>query len=85
MARRPARRPHSIGSNIGKEEAMARRKQGVVALVALIVGIVAYVSASTTPAYAFKCSWVSCAAPQCEDNEHLQVPPGQCCPVCVPN
>jgi hypothetical protein len=33
----------------------------------------------------FNCKIVQCPAPQCEDNEHLQTPPGQCCPVCVPN
>jgi len=33
----------------------------------------------------FNCKIGQCAAPQCEDNEHLATPPGQCCPVCVPN
>jgi len=33
----------------------------------------------------FNCKIVQCAAPQCLENEHLQTPPGQCCPVCVPN
>ncbi len=64
---------------------MARRIVGVVTLVSLIVGIAAFLGAMSTPAYAFNCKIVSCAAPQCEDNEHLQVPPGECCPICVPN
>ena len=40
---------------------------------------------ATPKAEAFNCKIVQCAAPQCLDNEHLEVPPGQCCPVCVPN
>lgn len=65
---------------------MDRRKLNLFALVCLAVGIAAFVSAINSPVSAFfNCKIVSCAAPQCEDNEHLQVPPGQCCPVCVPN
>ncbi len=40
---------------------------------------------SSPPPPTINCKYVSCAAPDCLDNEHLQVPPGQCCPVCVPN
>jgi uncharacterized membrane protein len=68
-----------------KEEAMTRRKMNVVALLALIVGFAAFFGAMSTRAYAFNCKIVSCAAPMCEDNEHLETPAGQCCPVCVPN
>ena len=69
-----------------EEETMTRRKLTLVALLALLVGIGAFVGATSTPAYAFfNCKIVQCAAPQCEDNQHLQVPPGQCCPVCVNN
>ncbi|HEU5181893.1 MAG TPA: hypothetical protein VFW45_13980, partial [Candidatus Polarisedimenticolia bacterium] len=36
---------------------------------------------STTPSTeSFNCKIVQCAAPDCLDNEHLQTPPGQCCP-----
>jgi hypothetical protein len=40
---------------------------------------------ATPKAQTFNCKIVQCAAPQCLDNEHLETPPGQCCPVCVPN
>ena len=33
----------------------------------------------------FNCKIVQCPAPQCEYGEHLEVPPGACCPVCVPD
>jgi len=66
---------------------MAGRLLGKLAVAALIVGAVALaVGALNTPVYAFfNCKIVSCPAPQCEDNHHLQTPPGQCCPVCVNN
>ena len=31
------------------------------------------------------CRFVLCAYPDCLPNEHTVIPPGQCCPVCVPN
>lgn len=64
---------------------MDRKRLAVLATLVLIVGTVAFVSAILEPVHAFNCKIVSCPAPACEANEHLQVPPGQCCPVCVPN
>jgi len=66
---------------------MERKTLGKLALLVLIVGTAAFgVGALTTPAHAFvNCKIVSCACPQCEFNEHLETPPGQCCPVCVPD
>jgi len=66
---------------------MNRKKQTWLVLGSLIVGTLAFVAATTTPAQAraINCKIVSCPAPACEENEHLQVPPGQCCPICVPN
>jgi hypothetical protein len=64
---------------------MERRKLNVLALVSLIVGILAFASAIMAPVQAFNCKIVQCPAPQCDDNQHLQVPAGQCCPVCVNN
>ena len=65
---------------------MERRKATWVVLASLVIAVAAFVSVIATPAQAFfNCKIVSCAAPMCEDNEHLQVPPGECCPVCVPN
>ena len=65
---------------------MNRKRQGWLVLGALIVGTCSLLS-SAAPAQtrSFNCKIVSCPAPACEDNEHLQVPPGQCCPICVPN
>jgi hypothetical protein len=54
------------------------------ALVATMAGFTA-MAAPSQPRSFFNCKIVSCPAPQCEENEHLQVPPGQCCPICVPN
>ena len=31
------------------------------------------------------CKFVLCAYPDCLPNEHTEIPPGECCPVCVPN
>jgi len=65
---------------------MERKTLGRLALVVLFAGTVAFgLGALTTPAYAINCKIVQCPAPQCEDYEHLQVPPGACCPVCVHN
>ena len=31
------------------------------------------------------CRFVLCAYPDCLEGEHTEIPPGQCCPVCVPD
>lgn len=31
------------------------------------------------------CRFVLCAYPDCLPGEHTEIPPGQCCPVCVPD
>jgi hypothetical protein len=65
---------------------MSKKQLGVLAVLALIVGIASFAVATAPPAHAYlNCKQVQCAAPQCEDNQHLQVPPGQCCPICVNN
>ncbi|HKQ61774.1 MAG TPA: hypothetical protein VJS92_10805 [Candidatus Polarisedimenticolaceae bacterium] len=66
---------------------MIRKKAAWLVLVLLIVATAAFVSgfAQPTQAAGFNCRFVSCACPDCLENEHLEVPPGQCCPVCVPN
>jgi hypothetical protein len=57
----------------------------------LVVGILIlgtfslFAGSASTHTRSFNCKIVSCPAPACEDNEHLAVPAGQCCPVCVPN
>ena len=69
-----------------KEDEMRKRRESWVILI-LIVGTLAFVPrvAPTTQPQSYNCKIVSCAAPQCLDGEHLEVPPGQCCPVCVPD
>ena len=59
-------------------------KVGWMVLLTLLAAAAAFHFA-TPRTEAFNCKIVQCAAPQCLDNEHLEVPPGQCCPVCVPN
>jgi hypothetical protein len=69
-----------------KEETMNRKRGTWLVLCVLIVGTVSLVTgAAPTHTRSFNCKIVSCPAPACEDYEHLEVPPGQCCPVCVPN
>ena len=56
------------------------------AILLMLLGAAAASRFATTPkTETFNCKIVQCAAPDCLDNEHLQTPPGQCCPVCVPN
>ncbi|HEX4826030.1 MAG TPA: hypothetical protein VFV19_17160 [Candidatus Polarisedimenticolaceae bacterium] len=65
---------------------MERKKAIWLVLGSVVIAVAAFVAVTATPAQAFiNCRFVSCAAPACEDNQHLQVPPGQCCPVCVNN
>jgi hypothetical protein len=55
-------------------------------LAVLVVGTLGLAALVAPSAQArLNCKGVSCAAPACEDYEHLQVPPGQCCPICVHN
>jgi hypothetical protein len=69
-----------------KEEQMKRKKEPWFVLAIVIVGTLGLAALVTAPTEAsFNCKIVSCACPACEANEHLQTPPGQCCPVCVPN
>jgi hypothetical protein len=62
---------------------MKRNRMGWSIVLMLLAAAVVFLA--TPAAQAFNCKIVQCAAPQCEDNEHLAVPPGECCPVCVPN
>lgn len=64
---------------------MRRKRDAYLVLAILIVGTLGFAALVAPVQAAFNCKIVSCACPQCEDNEHLQTPPGQCCPVCVPN
>lgn len=73
-------------AHTSKEEQMNRKRETWLVLVSVVVGALACFAAMSTPSEArINCKIVSCPAPQCLDNEHLQVPAGQCCPVCVPN
>ena len=53
----------------------------------LIVGAVALAKQPPPPPPAppLNCKFVECANPDCLPGEHTEVPPGQCCPVCVPD
>ena len=72
---------------------MRRRTAGlftlVFALSALMAGVAAYAAKPQPPPPPppppFNCKWVVCAQPDCGYNEHLEIPAGACCPVCVPN
>jgi hypothetical protein len=57
-------------------------------LVSAMVSVAAFVSAFAVPVEArppINCRFVLCAYPDCLEGEHTEIPPGQCCPVCVPD
>ena len=57
-------------------------------LVSATLAMLAGVSAITAPVEArppINCRFVLCAYPDCGPGEHTEIPPGQCCPVCVPD
>lgn len=53
----------------------------------LIVGAVALAKQPPPPPPPPRdpCKFVECANPDCLPGEHTEIPPGQCCPVCVPD
>ena len=53
-------------------------------LLSLMAVLLALVSIAPVEA-ALNCKSVPCPPPACEPGEHTEVPPGQCCPVCVPD
>ncbi len=56
------------------------------ALLGLMAVLLALASGLAAPVEAaFNCKSVPCPPPACEPGEHTEVPPGQCCPVCVPD
>ena len=65
---------------------MSKQMRIRLVVMSLMVALLAFVSMVAVPVEAaFKCSMVSCPPPACEFGEHTEVPPGQCCPVCVPD
>jgi hypothetical protein len=65
---------------------MTKKREAWLAFGMVLVGTLAFLTAATAPTQAFfNCKIVSCPCPACDENEHLETPPGQCCPVCVPN
>ena len=55
-----------------------------VAIIGLLGGAIALAKPPIKP-LPIDCRFVLCAFPDCTENEHIVIPPGQCCPVCVPN
>ena len=65
---------------------MKTKRQTWFMLAIVIVGTLGFAALVTKPAEAyFNCKIVSCACPDCNYGEHLETPPGQCCPICVPD
>jgi hypothetical protein len=57
-------------------------------LASVTIALMSFVASVAVPVKArppINCRFVSCPPPACEFGEHMQVPPGQCCPVCVPD
>ncbi len=66
---------------------MNKKRATWLVLVLVIVGVSAFVTglAFQTEAGPKNCRNVRCAYPDCPAGQHTVIPPGQCCPVCVPN
>lgn len=65
---------------------MSQKTRTRFVLLSLMVALLGLVSTSAVPAEAaLNCKSVPCPPPACEPGEHTEVPPGQCCPVCVPD
>jgi hypothetical protein len=69
---------------------MNRKRIVWIVTVAVIVGLLGGALALAKPAPPppqppINCKFVLCAYPDCLPNEHTEIPPGGCCPVCVPN
>ena len=67
---------------------MRRKVQNWLVLASVTSAILAFAAAIVVPVQAGpprNCRFVSCPPPACEFGEHMEVPPGQCCPVCVPD
>lgn len=66
---------------------MSRKGRNWFVLALAILGLIA-LAALVVPSEAAprnNCRFVPCPYPDCIPGEHTEVPPGQCCPVCVPD
>lgn len=66
---------------------MSRKRVSRYMLVLVVLGLIS-VAAPVGPSEAARprdCRFVLCAYPDCLPGEHTVIPPGQCCPVCVPD
>ena len=67
---------------------MDRKRTNWLVLAFAMIAVLASVSAVLMPVEAgppINCRFVLCAYPDCLEGEHTEIPPGQCCPVCVPD
>jgi hypothetical protein len=63
-----------------------KRVTWLVLAVAIVAVMSAMVAVQTEAApRPINCKFVLCAYPDCIEGEHTEIPPGQCCPVCVPD
>lgn len=56
-----------------------------VAIIGLVSGAAALAKPAPPPPRPPNCRFVLCAYPDCLPGEHTEIPPGECCPVCVPD
>jgi len=71
-----------------KEGPMSKKLAKWLSFGSVTLAVMAFAGAVSMPVQArppLNCKWVSCPPPACEYGEHMEVPPGQCCPVCVPD
>lgn len=65
---------------------MSKKKAVWLVLLMALIAAAAFLFVSP-PAEArpLNCAKVRCAVPDCLEGEHLEIPSGQCCPICVPD
>ena len=54
-------------------------------LIVVVVAILPFVYGTTSDTDFSRCAAVSCLRPVCGAGEKLEVPEGECCPICVPD
>jgi len=79
---------HASRFTYHEEESMREKTAKWLSFLSVAIGLIGFVGLVSAPAQArppINCRIVLCAYPDCLPNEHTVIPPGQCCPVCVPN
>ena len=60
-------------------------KSGFVLATVTVAAFGFMAATQAAPPRPINCKFVLCAYPDCGPGYHTEIPPGQCCPVCVPD